>query len=525
MIKKILILSLVILAGVVIVSLSADFYSLYKEKKANRTGIEDASTDNIGTEGDPEDLPDKEEQGAPTVTIVANENTGTKEEENTITPTKKIAPTNTPTVEVAAVDDAEDPQAEGTKGIEVDVTDMYSPDNETDMVTFGVDIAKWQGIIDWEQVKSSGIEFAMIRVGYRTQVTGEIFEDPYAKYNLQQAQSNGIKIGVYFFSTAISKNEAEEEAEWVADYIAPYPITYPVVYNCEGFSDTNNRQYGMSADARTDLAIAFLNSVKSKGYTPMFYAAKNELEQEAEWNTETISSKFKIWVAQYPDSFRSESSESTYSGKHAMWQYTSNGIVPGIDKPVDMNIAYFGYEKEAEVKDDTPQETATADPTALINFSEVDETVTAKIEANLRTVPSAASADTIKAVLKNGDTAKRTGLGNNGWSRLEYDGQMLYAVSSYLTTELNPKQNTKPENDDPEAGITFTEVEEQVTAKEVTNLRLVPNSDSKDTIVIALHNGEVAIRTGIGSNGWSRVEYNDQVLYAVSSYLKVVMTE
>jgi uncharacterized protein YgiM (DUF1202 family) len=211
-----------------------------------------------------------------------------------------------------------------------------------------------------------------------------------------------------------------------------------------------------------------------------------------------------------------------------MWQYTSNGIVPGIDKPVDMNVAYFGYEKEAEVKDDTPQETATADPTALIDFTEADETVTAKIEANLRSVPSSADADTIKAVLKNGDSAKRTGLGNNGWSRLEYNGQVLYAVSSYLTTDLdNTQSSTKPtkEDPDPEAGITFTEVEEQVTAKEITNLRLVPNSESKDTIVTALHNGEIAIRTGIGSNGWSRVEYNDQVLYAVSSYLKVVPEE
>ena len=78
---------------------------------------------------------------------------------------------------------------------------------------------------------------------------------------------------------------------------------------------------------------------------------------------------------------------------------------------------------------------------------------------------------------------------------------------------------------DPESGINFTEVNEQVTAKEITNLRSVPSSDSKDTIVIALNNGEIALRTGIGNNGWSRIEYNDQILYAVSSYLKVVPAE
>lgn len=513
-----------------------------------------------------------------------------------------------PPVEVAPVDDKEDPQSERTQGVEVDVSKISAADKNAEVITYGIDVAKWQGVIDWKQVKKSGVDFAMIRVGYRTQVNGEIYEDPYAKYNLQQAKVNGIKIGIYFFSTAITEKEAKEEAKWVAGYIAPYPITYPVAYNCEGFSDADNRQNGLSSGARTDIAIAFLDYIKGQGYTPMFYAAKNELEQNAQWDTDRLSSKYKVWVAQYPAETYTSSSKSTYTGEHAMWQFTNKGEVKGIDKAVDINIAYFGYDKATEAKDDTPQEQVSADPAALINFTEVNEKVTAKEVTNLRTVPDISDPATIAAVLKNGDTAKRIGIGDNGWSkityngkilyavssylttdleaktptptptstpagpsfekvneqvtakdqtnlrsepnsqsadtvvevlkygdvatrtgisdngwsRVEYDGETLYAVSSYLTTDLNYKKGSTPTEDNPEAGITFTKVIENVTAKEVTNLRNVPSSASHDTIVTALHNGEVAVRTGVGNNGWSRVEYNGQILYAISSYLETI---
>jgi GH25 family lysozyme M1 (1,4-beta-N-acetylmuramidase) len=357
----------------------------------------------------------------------------------------------------------------------------------------------------------------MIRVGYRTQVDGEIYEDPYAKYNLQQAEANGIKIGVYFFSTAISKKEAIEEAKWVTGYISPYPITYPVAYNCEGYSDADNRQYGLPRDTRTDIAMAFLDFVKGQGYIPMFYAAKNELEQNAQWDTDKISSKYKIWVAQYPAEGYTSSLKSSYTGEHAMWQYTSKGVVKGIDKTVDINIAYFGYDKAAKAKDDTPQEQVSADPAALINFTEVNEIVTAKEVTNLRTVPSNSDSDSIEAVLKNGDTAKRIGIGDNGWSKVNYNGKTLYAVSSYLTTDLIAKTPT-PAPTEP-VGPSFKKVNEQVTAKDQANLRSEPKSGSTDTVVAVLKNGDVATRTGISDNGWSRVEYNDKTLYAVSSYL------
>ncbi|TAH74863.1 MAG: glycoside hydrolase family 25 [Anaerolineaceae bacterium] len=418
--------------------------------------------------------------------------------------------------------DLEDPQEEGSEGISMDVREIEKKEYETDDITYGIDVAKWQGVIDWAKVKEAGVEFAMIRVGYRTQVSGEITEDPYAKYNLQQAEKHDIKIGVYFFSTAINKKEAEEEAKWVAKFIAPYKITYPVVYNCEGFTDSNNRQFQLSKEKRTNLAIVFLDYIQDKGYTPMFYASKNELEDSRDWDSDSLTKKYKIWVAQYPDTI-ALNSKSSYSGTHEMWQYTNNGIVPGIKGSVDLNIAYFGYKNVADAKNNKPVEEVSADPLALISFKKVNETVTAKEVTNLRDIPGTDTGSKVIDVLYYGDTATRTGIGDNGWSRVEYKGKILYAITSYLTTNLSYADDIlKPTLEDPEAGIAFTEVNEKVTAKLITNLRLVPATDSDDTIVVSLENGQIATRTGIGSNGWSRVEYEGQTLYAVTNYLEIV---
>ena len=187
--------------------------------------------------------------------------------------------------------DADDPQGSNMVGNEtgasVDVTALLSAGSvaESGETTFGIDVARYQGTIDWSQVAASGVQFAMIRVGYRTQKTGEIVADSNAKYNMQEAQVNGIKIGVYFFSTAVTEDEAVQEADWVADYISQYQITYPVAFNCEGFENADSRQYAMTQSERTDMAIAFLNEIYNRGYTPMFYAAKNEMLGDAKWDT------------------------------------------------------------------------------------------------------------------------------------------------------------------------------------------------------------------------------------------------
>ena len=168
---------------------------------------------------------------------------------------------------------------------------------ETIGQTSGIDVAKYQGIIDWSAVASEGIEFAMIRIGSRSMEQGEIREDEMAKYNLQEASKYGIKLGVYFFSTAITEAEAIEEADWVADFIAKYPITYPVAYDCEGFDNQKNRHSVLTKEERTSLAMTFMDRIYEHGYTPMFYAAKNEITEELKWETSRLDKRYRIWVS------------------------------------------------------------------------------------------------------------------------------------------------------------------------------------------------------------------------------------
>ena len=438
----------------------------------------------------------------------------------TTEPTEASVPQDTTTPqEPDPITDAEDPQSgSSNQGAKVEISQVIPQDsNETKELTFGIDVSKYQGTINWEQVAAAGTDFAMVRIGYRTLVSGKITADTNAKYNMQQAQKYGIKLGAYFFSTAVSVQEAQEEANWVADYISQYSITYPVAYNCEGFLDPQNRQYSLTKTQRTDIALAFLKTIQSRGYTPMFYASQSEMEHSAQWEISRIDSLYKVWVAQYPANAYPQTQSSSYTRNHAMWQYTTNGIVPGIPQNVDMNIAYFGYEGIKDAQNTQKPEDVQPDVEALISFTQVNESVTAKIETNLRSHPSQGAESTVLFTLKNGQVATRIGISNSGWSKLTYNGRICYAVSSYLTTDLT----VKPENPtQPDIQTQFTAVDEQVTAKSKVNLRSLPSTTREDSkVLFQLTKGQIAKRIGISDNGWSKLEYQGSICYAVSSYL------
>lgn len=392
---------------------------------------------------------------------------------------------------------------------------------EIEEITFGIDVAKYQGTIDWKEVADSGIDFAMIRLGYRAMADGMIVEDSNARYNLQEASGAGIPIGAYFFSTAISEEEAMEEAAWAATLVSQYPITYPIVYDCEGFNEPDSRQYSLSKTERTDIALAFLETIEKLGYEGMFYASKNEMTDEAAWEVSRIEDDYKIWVAQYPMLPYPGTPASSYTGRHEMWQHSMEGTVAGISQPVDLDIAYFGYDGIEPPKNTEPPQEAKPDPTALMNFREVSETVTAKEETRLRDIPSQDVDSQVLFVLKNGETAQRIAVSDSGWSRLVYGSRICYAVSSYLTTNLSYQSG---QDEDPDGIQTqFAAVDEQVTAKVEVNLRMLPSVEHEDADVIAkLKNGDKAQRIGISDNGWSKLVYNGTVCYAVSSYLETV---
>lgn len=473
-------------------------------------------------------------------------------EEDSVKEVSETEPVQNMAAEVGSMDDAEDPQSSSNMeggsqtGAEVDVSKAAASENETAEATLGIDVSKYQGTIDWGQVKASGVDFAMVRVGYRAKTTGILYEDPGARYNLQEANANGIQTGAYFFSSAVTQEEAREEAEWVASFIAKYKITYPVAYNCEDFQSPDSRQNGLSMEERTQIACAFLDTVAAKGYTPMFYASRNEMEGNAQWNMDTLGSRYKVWVSQYPEKPFPETPKSSYSRAHDMWQYTSKGQVAGIRGNVDVNVAYFGYSEEAEAKDKNPAQIVEANPEVGMNFTEVDETVTAKDATNLRNLPTT-EGSTVVHQLQNGETAQRTGIGSNGWDRVIYNGQRLYAVHSFLTTDLSATgqsesaqadggdssqqgasgtgENVTDAQTSQAGGLTFRAVNEAVTARDKVNLRDQPSTET-GKVVGTLSYGEAVVRTGISGSsdtGWSRLEVNGQVVYASSRLLATSM--
>ncbi len=200
----------------------------------------------------------------------------------------------------------------------------------------GVDVSAYQGDIDWKTVKSAGIEFAMIRMGFRGYGSGELVEDEYFRQNMQGAIDAGIDVGVYFFSQAITAEEAVEEAEMVCAALEDYTITYPVVYDWEVITTDRARTDGISVDMLTDCTVAFCETVRSAGYTPMVYQNKRTSLLKLDLRALT---DYDFWLAEYNDA-------PSFYYDYEMWQYTAEGSVPGIAGDVDLNICFRDYNKE-----------------------------------------------------------------------------------------------------------------------------------------------------------------------------------
>ncbi|MBQ9588983.1 MAG: hypothetical protein IJR29_02220 [Butyrivibrio sp.] len=187
-------------------------------------------------------------------------------------------------------------------------------------VAVGIDVSKYQGAINWQQVSNSGVKFAMIRVGTTKKGLDEQFVN-----NIVGANNAGVRAGVYIYSYATTPEQAAAEANLVLSWIAPFSVSFPIAIDIEDSCQKNLNAAQLQAIADTFCGIIYAN-----GYEPMVYASKN-------WFTgrmPVVSSP--KWVAQY-------SSNCEYAGDYAMWQYTSSGSVPGIASRVDMNHLYVDY--------------------------------------------------------------------------------------------------------------------------------------------------------------------------------------
>ena len=201
----------------------------------------------------------------------------------------------------------------------------------------GIDVSKHNGNIDWAKVKADGIDFAIIRAanrGYGSE--GKLLTDEYFTKNAQAANENGVPIGAYIFSEAITIEEAMEEADLILSLIAPYKITYPVIIDIEEISGDTGRNETISPSELTDIVLAFCNRIKEAGYTPMLYCNLKGFIGMLEF--ERLEGIEK-WYAYY-------GKELYFPYDVSMWQYSSTGKVDGVTGNVDLNISFKNYEND-----------------------------------------------------------------------------------------------------------------------------------------------------------------------------------
>ena len=192
----------------------------------------------------------------------------------------------------------------------------------------GVDVSAFQGDIDWQQVKDSGIQFAIIRLGYRGYgKAGKMVEDEYAQKNLKEVTEVGLPYGVYFFSQALNKQEVKEEVDFLLKILGDYEPSLPIVFDWEYIS-AEARTANMDARTLTDCALYFGELIEEAGYTPMIYF--NWYQSTHYYYLHELE-RYPFWLALYQD-------RMTYPYRVEMWQYTCTGTVPGIQGDVDINV-------------------------------------------------------------------------------------------------------------------------------------------------------------------------------------------
>ncbi len=213
---------------------------------------------------------------------------------------------------------------------DADATEIQQLQASTASAKVGIDVSKWNGEIDWDRVKNAGVEFAIVRAGYRGSTTGSLVEDSCFAANMRGAAASGVPVGVYFFTQAVNEVEAVEEASAVLQLIREHDLDYPVFIDTEG-AGGNGRADGLDADTRTAVCEAFCRTIANAGYRAGVYASRN-------WYNNNLHvdklEQYCIWLAEYRHT-------PLYQGYYHMWQYTSKGAVDGIAGNVDMNVSYL----------------------------------------------------------------------------------------------------------------------------------------------------------------------------------------
>lgn len=224
----------------------------------------------------------------------------------------------------AAIEDTRESQAakDGDEGEEVNLNDAEA--------SWGIDVSKYQKDIDWKQVADAGVQFAIIRCGYRGASTGCLVEDPYFRKNIEGAKAAGIKVGVYFFTQAVNETEAVEEASTVLTLCKDYELDYPAFIDTEG-AGGNGRADNLDKLTRTKVVDTFCTTLENSGLRAGIYSGNWWFHNNL--MTEGLGHHY-IWLAEWRK-------VPQYEGKYDLWQYTSKGSVAGIEGNVDLDISYI----------------------------------------------------------------------------------------------------------------------------------------------------------------------------------------
>ena len=228
--------------------------------------------------------------------------------------------------------------------VDSDDTEVTSALKNMDTAVMGIDVSSFNGEIDWKKVKADGIEFAIIRCGYRGYTTGSLVEDKYFLRNIIGANEAGVKVGLYFFTQAVNEVEAVEEASMVITLCREYQVDLPVFIDTESIGG-NGRADLLDAKTRTMVCQAFCETMENAGYRAGVYASKNWFNMMLQRDE---LRKYVTWLAEYKE-------EATYDGDYQFWQYTSSGWVDGVTGRVDLNIGNLSLanlNKEKATEDD-----------------------------------------------------------------------------------------------------------------------------------------------------------------------------
>lgn len=200
----------------------------------------------------------------------------------------------------------------------------------------GADISKYQDYVDFVKLKKSGVDYVMLRVGARGYGTGQLLVDEYFQDNIKRASDAGLEIGLYFFSQAITTQEAEEEAQLVLDSIGEYAVTYPIAIDMEVVQNDTARIEQLSREERTKITKRFLETIEKAGYKSMIFGNKEWLLKKIDLSKLT---DYDVWLSQPGDL-------PDYPYQFTMWQYSTTASVEGIAGYADLNISFVDYSEK-----------------------------------------------------------------------------------------------------------------------------------------------------------------------------------